>query len=465
MTRPALLLVLGLAASPAFAQRPSATERATEERVARAQSTFVSALAMQWAGDHSGAIRIFEELLDEDASRAAVHDALAESYVALERYSEALLAAEDAARLAPDDPDVLARLAEEQRRSGALADAARTLEAAALARPGDPSLLSALAERYADLDQHDRAAQALERLIRIGDTPAARLRLAAYARDAGDLDLALGHLRRAAQLAPDEAAITVTLAETLHEAGRAGEAAGVLDAFLRRRPGDVDALAARARVSGTDLPAAARPAEDRLARARDLYDASAEDPALLSEADALIASLLAEGRQPLALALGARIAFDAQDYPAAAERALQAVEEDPRDAALWTIAIRGLSRAGDDRAGRTAEDAMLFFASEPEIRAAAAEALLAMGQPDAALDAAPNTPDGHALRAMALAALGRVDAAASALDDASGADPLLFGTAEGDVAAAGGNDAAAREVWGRTLSAFPGVAWLAARLD
>lgn len=108
---------------------------------------------------------------------------------------------------------------------------------------------------------------------------------------------------------------------------------------------------------------------------------------------------------------------------------------------------------------------MLFFASEPEIRAAAAEALLAMDQADAALDAAPDTPDGHALRAMALAALGRVDDAASALSDAAGAHPLLFGSAEGAVAAAGGNDAAAREVWGRTLSAFPGVAWLAARLD
>ena len=81
------------------------------------------------------------------------------------------------------------------------------------------------------------------------------------------------------------------------------------------------------------------------------------------------------------------------------------------------------------------------------------------------LHSARSQRGGGLRRTMALAALGRVDAAASALDDASGADPLLFGTAEGDVAAAGGNDAAAREVWGRTLSAFPGVAWLAARLD
>lgn len=420
---------------------------------------------MQWAGDHDGAIRVLEEILDEDPSRAAVHDALAESYVALERYPEALLAAEDAARLAPDDPDVLARLAEEQRRSGVIEDAARTLETAVRARPADPSLLSALADRYADLDQHDRAAQTLERLVRIGDTPAARLRLAAYAREAGESDLALGHLRRAAQLAPGESIIAVAFAEALHQNGRSDEAVGVLDAFLRRRPGDVDALAARARVSETDLPAETRPAEDRLARARDLYEAAAEDPALLVEAEALLAPLLADRRQPLALALGARIAFDAQDYPAAADRALQAVEEDPRDAALWAIAVRGLARAGDGRATHTAEDAMLFFASEPEIRAAAAEALLAMDQADAALDAAPDTPDGHALRAMALAALGRVDDAASALSDAAGAHPLLFGSAEGAVAAAGGNDAAAREVWGRTLSAFPGVAWLAARLD
>ncbi|MEM1055929.1 MAG: tetratricopeptide repeat protein [Bacteroidota bacterium] len=461
MLRSSLLLLL--VALPVLAHGQS---RTPEQREAEAQAAFVEALAMQWSGDHEDAISAFDRILKDDPTRAAVYDALAESHAALGQYPEALLAAEDAGRLAPDDPDVLARLGAEQRRAGQQEAAAATLERALRSVPTSADLLATLADLYTELGRDAEAVRTLERLVRIGDTPAARLRLAAYARQSGDVTAAIRHLKRAARLAPGESAIAVALAEALGEAGRATEADEVLSRFLRRRPGDIDALTARSQISGAEVPADSRPSEDRLARARDLFEASDEDPDGLTEAEDLIRSLLTEAPSRFeTLALGGHIAFRMRDYPLASDRLLAALEADPRDARAWGLALRAMARSRDSRASRTADDALLFLASDPFVSEGAAEVLVMLDRPVDALDAAPATPDGAALRAMALVALDRVEEAETALGDATGASPLLLHAAQGDLASASGEADAAREAWTRALQFDPNAAWVRARLD
>lgn len=444
---------------------PSAEQRVAYERAAQAQSAFVEALAKQWRGDHEGAISALTRLAQSNPIEPAIFDALAESHAALGQYAEALIAAEDAGRLAPDDPTILARLALEQRRSGQRDAAATTLERALRSRPADLTLLSDLADLYTEAGRDAEAVRILERLVRVGDTPAARLRLAAYARRSGNLAGAVGHLERASTLAPDESAVAVALADALAEANHPGEAIATLDRFLRRRPGDVDALGARSRLSGDAMPSGARPAEDRLARARDAFEASDEDPTHLDEAERLIASVLADDSNYEALALGGRIAFQQRRYALAADRLLHATEADPRDARAWGLALRALARSGDARAARTASDALLFFAADPDVAAGAAEALLVADRASDALDAVPDSPDGYALRAIALARLARLEDAADALGHADTASPLLLEAARGDLASAQGDMEKARAAWTRALAADPEAAWVRARLD
>ncbi|MEM6327202.1 MAG: tetratricopeptide repeat protein [Bacteroidota bacterium] len=459
-----LALPLLLVASSARAQPPSAEERVAMQRAAETQGAFVDALAMQQRGDHEGAIRALDRMLQAGAVHPAIYDALAQSHTALGQHAEAFLAAEDAGRLAPDDPDILARLAGEQRRAGQREAAAATLERALRARPVSPSLLADLADVYTEAGMDTEAVGALERLVRVGDTPAARLRLAAYARQSGDLGAAVGHLDRAARLAPDEATIAVALADALADADRGTEAVSALDRFLSRRPGDVDALAARARLTGETPSASVRSPEDRLARARDAYESSAEDPVLLDEAEDLLSPLLSPDASAEALDLGGRVAFEQRRYAVAADRLLRALDADPRDAALWSFALRALARSADARAARMADDALLFFGADPEVQTAAAEALIASDRPADALEAAPDTPDGQALRALALVALDRLGDAEAALGLAEAASPLLFHAARGDLAAARGDSDTARAAWTQALGDDPEAAWVASRL-
>ena len=240
----------------------------------------------------------------------------------------------------------------------------------------------------------------------------------------------------------------------------------VLTRFLSRQPTDPGARAALAALRGEEAaPAApdARSPEDRLRRARDLYEASGENPDGLEEAESLVASVLAASDRADALALGGRIAFRQRRYPEAAERLVRALDADPRDVEAWALALRALARSADPRAERVADDALLLLASDASVAAGAAEVLLAADRPADALKAAPDSPDGHALRAMALAALGRAEEAADALGDARGADPVLLSAAEGDLALARGDASGARAAWGRALALDPNNAWLRAR--
>lgn len=447
-----LLLLLPLASSPAAAQRASTPE---------IEGAFIEALAQQRRGDHAEALAAFEQILIAAPEAAAVFDAIAESHDALGQNAEALLAAEQAVRLAPDEPLALRRLADLRRESGDDTGALAAYEALRRQRPTDADALAALADLYAGASRPEDAVDALEALVRIGDTPAARLRLAAYAQASGDRETQVRHLRRANRLAPDESAIALALAEALTASGDDSAARAVLGAFLSRQPNDAQAQRALAALSGQSPgPASDLSSDDRLRRARDLYEAADENPDGLDEAASLVAPLLGAAAPPEALALAGRIAFRQRRYADAADHLVQALDADPRDAEAWAFVLRALARSLDSRAARMADDGLLFLASDPEVAAGAAEAFLSAGEPGRALDAAADTPDGHALRAVALARLGRGDDASDALTQASGADPMLRLAAQAAVADARGDAAAASAAWNEAKTLDPQNAWL-----
>ncbi|MEL6614524.1 MAG: tetratricopeptide repeat protein [Bacteroidota bacterium] len=448
----ALALLLPLATPPAWAQRATAPE---------IEGAFVEALAQQRRGDHEEALAAFEQLLIAAPEAAAVFDAIAESHAALGQTEEAVLAAETAVRLAPEEPLALRRLAALRRESGDATGALAAYEALRRQRPRDAEALAALSDLYADAGRGLDAVDALEALVRVGDTPAARLRLAAYAQASGDTETQIRHLRRANRLAPDEGAIALALADAQEASGDDRGARATLSTFLARQPSDAQAQAALARLSG-DAPAAASSLspDDRLRRARDLYDASDEAPDGLDEAERLLAPLLSASPSPEALALAGRVAFRQRRYADAADRLVLALDADPRDAGAWALALRALARSMNPRAARMADDGLLFLASDPAVASGAAEAFLSLDDPARARDAAPETPDGFALRAIALARLAEPDAAQDAFAEASGADPVLRLAASAAIATARGDDAMARAALDEARALDPANEWL-----
>ena len=453
-----LFAPLTLALAPEAAAQPTQPGAAAAETA----GAFVEAIAKQWRGDHEEALQALERVLVAAPEDAAVFDALAESHAALGQAPEALLAAEEAARRAPAEPSFLRRLASARLATDDASGAAEALERVVALRPAAVGALATLVEVYADLGRDAEAVRTLARLVEVGETPAARVRLAAYARASGDAPEAARHLARAAALAPDEPAIARALADALDASGDAAGARRALARFLARNPQDPSARAALAARGGAgDAPEASGvglPAEDALRRARDLYSAADEDPDGLDSAEALLAPLVASG-DPAVLALAGRVAFRQGRYGPAADRLTRALDADPRDVEAWALALRALARSGAPEAARTADDAMLLLGADPDVASGAAEALVAAGQPAAALRAAPETPDGHALRALALADLGRAPEAADALAAAVGAEPALLAAAEAALA----SGAAARAAWERAAALDPGNAWIGAR--
>ena len=441
------VLLAPLAAAQPTGERPPSTPAAVE-------GAFVEALGAAYDGDHETALRRLEQLLAARPDDPAILDAMAESYAATDRDAEALYHAELAAQAAPEEPVVLLRLGRLQREAGQTQAAAATLARAAPLVPRDPTPLADLADLYADLGQREQERDALERLVRLGDTPAARLRLAALA--GGDARAEIPHLERASALAPSESAITLALADAYRRAGQTERA----QALLAQRMG-----------GATSRPQ--RTPADRLQRARDLFAAADEDPALLADAREAVTAVLRETPgDAAALALAGYITLAQGDYVDAADHLVTALDLDPQDLVAWPAALVALARAQDVRAERLADDALLLLAGQPGVDAAVAEALLSVGREaealavaDGALARDGSAPDLHALRAMALAALDRPAEARGALAEARDASPLLLALAEGDTAHAEGDPATARAAWLRGRDVAPLHAGLAIRLS
>jgi arylsulfatase A-like enzyme/tetratricopeptide (TPR) repeat protein len=102
------------------------------------------------------------------------------------------------------------------------------------------------------------------------DMPLALFHLAVLEREAGNLDAAIGALRKAVALVPDNTETVAMLGASLTQAGRPNEAVELLDPYARREHADVDLLTTRALAL-----AKLRRFDDALAA---VLQASAEDP-------------------------------------------------------------------------------------------------------------------------------------------------------------------------------------------
>jgi predicted Zn-dependent protease len=278
------LLSLALLAGAAQAQDPAAR--------ARDEGRFVRALTAHYLDDDSTAAQLLDEVLESRPGDPAVLDARAEVALALGRPADALFFAERAAERAPERAAAHLRLGEALRAAGQAGAAVEALETARRLAPTDPAPLVALAGLHAERGRADAERGALEALVAVGDTPAARLRLSVLYEEAGDLDGARAAARAAARLAPAEPAVRRRLdalagptAEppsaapaasgtpgagaadgvALHAAGRYAEAADALLALLDDDPRRLDAwaLALDALAQTTD-PRAGAVADDAL---------------------------------------------------------------------------------------------------------------------------------------------------------------------------------------------------------
>ena len=348
--RVAALLAVWLVAASATAQTDAASR-------AKAEGRFVRALTAQALGDESAAAGVLDEVLATAPDDPTV--LLLRAEVA-STPADAVYYARQSADAAPDRADVWLGLARALREAGQPAGAADALDTAQRLAPDDLDVLLAVAELAAEQRDGARERDALERLVRIGDSVGARLRLSALAEAAGDLDQALDHARAAARLAPSDPTVRRRLAQL-------------------ERPATDPAVA--------DAPADASPPP--------------------SDAPA-----------PAASRTGGAALFAAGRYAEAADALLAELDEDPRRVDAWALVLQALARTADPRAGATADDALLLFASVPAVVVGAAEAYQAAGRDADARDTAQRgldaldwlgdaVPDASALRARLDALLSR----------------------------------------------------------
>ena len=198
-----------LAALAIFVAGAPQAQRAAPDASARraeAEGRLIRGMTELAMGNDSAAVRQFTLALRAAPGDAAVLDALAEAHATARAWPSALDAAEQAAAAAPAEAAVHLRLGQIRAAAGVPGATVALVTARRLA-PTRPDVLAALAEHYADEGRADDEREVLEALVRVGDTPAARLRLAEIYAAAGDTPRAVVMLDAAIRLAPGEPAL------------------------------------------------------------------------------------------------------------------------------------------------------------------------------------------------------------------------------------------------------------------
>lgn len=139
-----------------------------------------------------------------DATLSVVHQARAIVFAAMQRFDEALSAAEQAARLAPGDPDNLMVLAKAQTEAGRVADGLRTMQQALSLYPIEPVYVSFLAAHvlWANARHDDAIAKATLCVERAPRFVNCRITLASALFEAGRLAQAQAEAEQIHQLLP-----------------------------------------------------------------------------------------------------------------------------------------------------------------------------------------------------------------------------------------------------------------------
>lgn len=294
-----LLLALAAAAQPASPQD--------------APALFVDALASAFLGDHEAAIARYREVLEKAPDQPTVLAALADSYAATGAAALAQATADEAARLGADNPFFAAAAARIAAERGDFSGARARYESALATHPGTPLLLESLADLY---EQHGAFTDAAARVAQLPDSPATRTRLLRLYHRAGDDAAFLCTYEKLARAGRPTPAQIALLAEHHAAMGREAEARAAYRLLLQRDPANAEARRALGEASVSDeTPGLDAYRQGDFARAADELAAALDADAGTAERWAQAALAALEAGRPEAAARfvedGRLIFFDA----------------------------------------------------------------------------------------------------------------------------------------------------------
>lgn len=458
-----LLLVtlgLGLAAlAPEHVSAQSQARETTAEREtaaetdsARAQLFLLRGMTRFFLGDPESAAALYAEGLALVPEEPGLLAALAETHAALDDLALARFYAEAAVDAAPENVYVRQQAARLHQRDGAV-EAARAAWNGVLERdPGNLSALHGLGDLHEAQGRYAEAADVFERFTRAAgsqpDTDARLLRL--YDR-LGDLAAQARTLERMARDYPEDPTLYRTLGDVRAELGDTEAARAAYLAARRLAPDAAAPVAALADLYRTQGDTAAAEAlwsdflavgddatpEALVARAEALL---VEGPSERDAAEALLRRALDGAPQhPDAARLLGALHYARGQYGEAAPLLAKAADAAPGDPELWDRAAAAAWLSGDDTAAvDIAEEGLIFFPGRFALVRTAAFAEMNLYHNRTALDRfdealgllAETDPSDTVQRAEMLAAkaflhlrLKDYPASDEAFDDALEADP------------------------------------------
>lgn len=210
----------------------------------------------------------------------------------------------------------------------------------------EPLFIAALADLYLG-DPAQAATRLGDVLVAYPDDPVVLDALAEAYLAQGLAAEALYHAELAASAAPDDPVIQRRLAEAYDATGDAIRAQQAIDTADQLQP---------------NVPSPPSPTPSQSAT-----ESAGEEP----QSD-----------------LPGRAAYRAGRFTEAADALLGVVEDDPRQLEAWALVLNALARASDNRAGDTAEMAVLLYPTVPSILVPAAEAFRSANRPAEARSAA-----------------------------------------------------------------------------
>lgn len=443
MFRVSLFVLAALLAAPALAQR---SEPSPERLQVEAEQLFVRGMTRAYIGDLDGAVELYERALGLAPDDPAVLAALAEAHEARGDHTTALFFANRAVDRAPDEPSGYRLLAGLQLATGDTDAALATYERLVESQPTDIGALTALARIQQQSGRFPDALATYERVLdRVGENGAIRMRMLSIYERLGDDDGALRALEALVELDPTNEVLRGRLAERYRVRGDEARA---------------DAVAPD-RAPEPNAPASSP---------EDAADALFEDGDWPAAADALARDLDADPLDPPAWARLVRAHLYAGDPTAALADADEALLLFPGQLDLVLATALAHADAGNTADARRAfADALTILDDErpddAERDFLQAHLALLDGDLDAALDHARSAADAAPSNPAYLDALGRVhlarsehDEAAEALAEAVAAGGRTVPTLErlGDAEAARGRTDEARRRWQAALEIAPG---------
>jgi tetratricopeptide (TPR) repeat protein len=398
-------MILGVLAGPVAAQQPQRADT-TDLGSRQAKALFVRGLTQSYLEDYADAITQFEKALELAPQQPALLAALAEAEVARDNVTSGLYYARQAREKAPDQPHYYrlhARLLDRAGRSRQAADTYRTL----LSRfPDQDDAYLPLARLLRSMDQPTQALRAYRALVDSTSRPPLQAydEMLRLYEETGVTDGREEILQTLISVRRAPRPYRKKLGQLYIEQNRYREAISVYETLLRNQPSNLQLLSRlqtlyqrtgqsekAETVWKTIAPSATSP-DQLVPRARSLYEQARRNSAPLDSG--AVAPALQLLRQALdqspdhgpALHLLGTIQYERGAYDKAASLLQRAIDANPRDPERWgRLASAHLEAGHPQRAVNAAEEGLLLFPGHPALLRPLAFARLRGGEYNAAL--------------------------------------------------------------------------------